>query len=105
MTKLTKAERDDLIAAGYVPGNMATFPQNVSPVLRAKALAEWEEDNGPKSALDLPTAVDRQNEMVREREDYHPLDHDKNGKPGGSVPKSTGKRVQGRKKVDKPKAS
>lgn len=68
MAKLTSAELKDLEAAGYVEGNISTFPENVSPVLRAKALEAWiAKQDGEVTASDMPTAVDRQNELARER--------------------------------------
>lgn len=68
MAKLTSAELKDLQAAGYVEGNIASFPENVSPVLRAKALEAWaDKQNKPVIGDDLPTAVDRQNQAARER--------------------------------------
>lgn len=109
MTKLTSAELKDLQAAGYVEGS-ATFPDNISPVLRAKALEAWKaKQDGPVTSADLPTAVDRQNERERERlaaegdvdmqkatgvsvqtpegqaklGKADPLDHDANGRKGG----------------------
>jgi len=89
MAKLTKDELKDLEAAGYVEGNMTTFPENVSPVLRAKALEAWTaKQEGEVTALDMPTAVDRQNELARERaagdDKVDPLDHDNNGRKGGA---------------------
>ena len=70
MAKLTDKELKDLEAAGYVEGNMTTFPENVSPVLRAKALEAWvAKQEGEVTASDMPTAVDRQNELARERAD------------------------------------
>lgn len=101
--KLTKAELEDLKAVGYVEGNFHTFPDNVSPILKAKALEAWKEEHPEAGPLDLPTAVERQNEIVRERaaaggdkvmQDYlgvdenghpkrDPLDHDNNGRKGG----------------------
>ena len=89
MAKLTKDELKDLEAAGYVEGNMSTFPENVSPVLRAKALEAWAaKQEGEVTASDMPTAVDRQNELARERAagdeaKADPLDHDNNGRKGG----------------------
>lgn len=68
--KLSKSEIDDLKSVGYDPDTMtpAQFPENLSPVLRAKALAAWQEkQDGGVTATDLPTAVDRQNELARER--------------------------------------
>ncbi len=65
--KLTKAELEDLKAQGYVEGNINSFPDNVSPVLREKALAAWQEENDITDAAELPTAVDRQNQRERER--------------------------------------
>lgn len=97
MSKLTKQELDDLKEAGYVEGVIESIPENISPVIRAKIVEEWREKNGVDNYLDLPTAVDRQNELVRERAaadgdkemqkatDFHPLDHDKDGRKGGSV--------------------
>lgn len=65
--KLTAAELKDLKAAGYVEGS-ANFPDNISPVLRAKALEAWKaEQDGDVTSADLPTAVDRQNQRERER--------------------------------------
>lgn len=102
--KLTAAELKDLKAAGYVEGS-ANFPDNISPVLRAKALEAWKaEQDGDVTSADLPNAVDRQNARERERlaaegdkdmQEYtgvkpDPLDHDGDGKKGGT--KVTGKR-------------
>lgn len=67
MSKLTKQELDDLKEAGYVEGVIESIPENISPVIRAKIVEEWREKNGVDNYLDLPTAVDRQNELVRER--------------------------------------
>lgn len=97
MAKLTAAELKDLEAAGYVEGS-ANFPDNISPVLRAKALEAWKDkQDGTVTSADLPTAVDRQNERERERlaaegdvdmqkatgVKADPLDHDANGRKGG----------------------
>ena len=70
---------------GYVEGNPATIPENISPVLRDQLVEEWAKDNDVKDALELPTAVDAQNQMARDRAagDADPLDHDGNGVKGG----------------------
>lgn len=65
--KLTKQEIDDLKAQGYVEGNINSFPDNVSPVLRARAMEQWKEENDIQTVEELPTAVDRQNERERQR--------------------------------------
>lgn len=66
--KLTKAELEDLKSQGYVEGNINSFPDNVSPVLREKALAAWKDkQDHDVTAEELPTAVDRQNERERQR--------------------------------------
>lgn len=104
--KLTAAEIKDLKAAGWVEGS-SNFPDNISPVLRAKALEAWKADqDGDVTSADLPTAVDRQNQRERERlaadgdkdmQDYtgvkpeqDPLDHDGDGRRGGHID-NTGK--------------
>jgi hypothetical protein len=104
--KLTKQEIDDLKAQGYVEGNINSFPDNVSPVLRARAMEQWKEENDIQSVEELPTAVDRQNERERQRaaidgdkemqkatgvkpegDNKSNLgDWDNDGVPGGSVP-------------------
>ena len=53
--------------------NPLAIPENVSPVIKAELLAKWQEQqdaagNKVESPLDQPTATDRQNAMVRERE-------------------------------------
>lgn len=65
--KLTTQELKDLKTAGWVEGS-ANFPDNISPVLRAKALEAWKDkQDGDITSADLPTAVDRQNQRERER--------------------------------------
>jgi hypothetical protein len=88
MTKFTKQELEDLKAAGYVEGNISTFPENVDPALKAKALAQLEEP---------PAGTELQNEFVRLRAaadgdkemqkatGVDPLDHDGDGRKGGSA--------------------
>lgn len=75
MIKFTKQELEDLKATGYVEGNFSTFPENVDPALKAKALAQLDE---------VPAGTELQNEMVRQRE-ADPLDHDGDGRKGGSL--------------------
>lgn len=66
MAKISKKDMDDLKAAGYVEGQPNTIPENISPVLRDQLVEEWAKDNA-HDALDLPTAVDRGNQLARER--------------------------------------
>lgn len=65
--KLTKNELEDLKKAGYVEGDFMTFPENVNPALKAKALEAWKADHPEAGSTDLPTAVERQNQFARER--------------------------------------
>lgn len=97
--KLTKQELEDLQSLGYIEGNFSTFPENVNPALKAKALAAWKEENDVKSPFDLPDSIETQNEFVRLRAaadgdkvmqkatgtDEDPLDHDKDGRKGGHI--------------------
>lgn len=62
-SKLTAAEKKDLEAIGYVEGS-PNIPENISPVLKAKLLEQWQEDN---EGAELPDATYRQNAIVRER--------------------------------------
>lgn len=100
MTKIDKQTIEDLKARGYVEGRPETVPENVDPAIRSTLMEEWRKDNkaGP---LDMPTAVERGNELARERaaaegdkamqERFEvtnpkrdPLDHDGDGVRGGS---------------------
>lgn len=65
--KLTKQELADLKSLGYIEGNFSTFPENVNPGLKAKALEAWKEENDVKSPFDLPDSIETQNEFVRIR--------------------------------------
>lgn len=107
MAKLTKSEIEDLKSIGYdvETANPVTLPDNLSPILRDKVLQDWKDRQDRHVGVeDLPTAVDRQNERVRERaaadgdkamQEYlgvdesgeakaDPLDHDGNGRRGGA---------------------
>lgn len=65
--ELTAAELKDLEAIGYVEGS-PTIPENISPVLKAKLLDKWANDNKVANpSTDLPDATYRQNQIVRER--------------------------------------
>lgn len=66
-SSISKAELEDLKQLGYVEGNPLTIPENISPVLKAKIQAAYNEANDLQTAQDLPTATERQNQMVRER--------------------------------------
>jgi len=66
-SKISKAVLDDLKSVGYVEGQPNTIPENVSPALRSQLIEEWAEQNNVKDALELPTAVDTQNQLARER--------------------------------------
>jgi hypothetical protein len=101
MAKLSKSDLDDLKAAGYVEGRPETIPDNVSPVIKSQLLEEWRKKEGA-GALDMPTGVERGNELARERaaadgdevmqkrfeeskdKKADPLDHDNNGVKGGT---------------------
>lgn len=117
-SKLSKSDLDDLKAAGYVEGRPETIPDNISPVIKSQLLEEWREKEGA-SALDMPTGVERGNELARERaaadgdevmqkrlndteakpaipegnqdNKVDPLDHDGNGVKGGTKAATTGR--------------
>lgn len=65
-SKLSKSDLDDLKAAGYVEGRPETIPDNISPVIKSQLLEEWRKKEGA-GALDMPTGVERGNELARER--------------------------------------
>ena len=76
-SKISKADMDALKERGYVEGNPASIPENISPVLRDQLVQEWaEKQDGTVTGDDLPTAVDRQNQAARERSAA-----DEDGKP------------------------
>jgi len=64
---ISKADLEVLKSRGYVEGNPATIPENISPVLRDQLVEQWAKDNDVKGADELPTAVDRGNQLARER--------------------------------------
>lgn len=64
---LTAQEAKDLESVGYVEGNPNTIPDNVNPVLKAKILEAYAEENDLQNAQDFPDATSRQNQAVRER--------------------------------------
>jgi len=43
-SKISKADREALVARGFVEGNAKTIPENISPVVKAQLLAEMDED-------------------------------------------------------------
>lgn len=43
--KLTKSDREYLVAHGFVEGRKDTIPENISPVLKSQLLAEMDEDD------------------------------------------------------------
>lgn len=65
-TKLSKSDIEDLKSQGYVEGRPETIPENVSPVIKSQLLEEWRKKEGA-GALDMPTGVERGNELARER--------------------------------------
>ena len=67
MPHLTNTELEDLNSVGYVEGNFATFPINVSSILKAKAMADWKEAHPEDSQFDIPDPIEDQNNRVRER--------------------------------------
>ena len=76
-SKISKSDMDALKERGYVEGNPASIPENISPVLRDQLVQEWaEKQDGTVTGDDLPTAVDRQNQAARERSAA-----DEDGKP------------------------
>lgn len=98
--KLTDQELDDLKSVGFVEGDMNTIPENINPGLKSRILEQWAADNNVTDPLDMPTAVERQNAMVRERAKgdddgtvrqseaataRDPLDHDGDGRRGGHI--------------------
>lgn len=99
--KLTDQELADLKSVGFVEGDMNTIPENINPGLKSRILEQWAADNNVTDPLDMPTAVERQNAMVRERAKgdddtvrqgeaataRHPLDHDGDGRKGGVAAK------------------
>lgn len=111
MSKLTKAELKDLESVGYVEGDFSTFPENVDPALKARAMEAWKAENPGAGPYDLPDPLETQNEFVRIRaaadgdkamQDYlgidengvhkdekkakrDPLDHDNDGRKGGAA--------------------
>lgn len=64
--KLSKSDIEDLKSQGYVEGRPETIPENVSPVIKSQLLEEWRKKEGA-GALDMPTGVERGNELARER--------------------------------------
>lgn len=64
---LTAQEAKDLESLGYVEGNPATIPDNISPVLKSKIMEAYAEENDLQNAQDFPDATSRQNQLVRER--------------------------------------
>lgn len=67
-SKISKSDLDDLKARGYVEGNPSTIPENLSPVIRSQLVEEWaEKQEGEVTTADLPSAVDRGNQLARER--------------------------------------
>jgi len=84
--KLTDQELADLKRVGFVEGDMNTIPENINPGLKSRIIEQWAADNKVTDPLDMPTAVERQNAMVRDRAP-HPLDHDGNGRKGGIADK------------------
>ena len=75
--KISKDDLEVLKSRGYVEGNPATIPENLSPVLRHQLIQDWaDKQDTPVTGDDLPTAVDRQNQAARERSAA-----DEDGKP------------------------
>lgn len=64
---LSSQELKDLQSLGYVEGNAATIPDNISPVLKSKILEGINAENGNVNSQDLGSATERQNQLVRER--------------------------------------
>lgn len=75
MAKRNALTKKDAEAIGIDLDNInpSAIPDNISPVIKADLMAKWndqQEKAGTKveSPLDQPTATERQNAMVRERE-------------------------------------
>lgn len=66
--KLSKSELDDLKEIGWTEDSPFSIPENISPVLKAKIIEAYSEQEGVENAaFDLPDATYRQNEMARQR--------------------------------------
>lgn len=66
--KLTSAEVKDLEAIGWSEDAPFNIPENVSPVIKAKIVEQYSEQEGVENpSTDLPDATYRQNQIVRER--------------------------------------
>jgi hypothetical protein len=63
-SSLSSQELEDLKTLGYVEGNPSTIPDNISPVLKAKILEDYRQNN-PRAGA--PNAIETQNDAVRER--------------------------------------
>lgn len=66
--KLSAADKKDLESIGWVESSPFNIPENVSPVLKAKIVEAYSEQEGVENpAFDLPDATYRQNELARQR--------------------------------------
>lgn len=65
---LTSTEKKDLESIGWSESAPFNIPDNVSPVLKAKIVEQYSEQEGVENpSTDLPDATYRQNEIVRQR--------------------------------------
>ena len=74
MSKRNALSKKDAEAIGVDLDNInpSSIPDNISPVVKADLMEKWktqQEKAGTKveTALDLPTATERQNQLARER--------------------------------------
>lgn len=66
-TELTASEKKDLESIGWSEDNPFNVPENVSPVLKSKIVEHYKKEQGLVSPLDMPSAIESGNQMVRAR--------------------------------------
>jgi len=88
-SKISKTDREALVARGFVEGQPNTIPENISPVLKAQLLAEMDEDASGSTPGEAggPEALAARNERRDVATERDPLDHDNNGRKGGVAAK------------------
>jgi len=66
-SELTASEKKDLESIGWSEANPFNVPENVSPVLKSKIVEHYKKEQGLVSPLDMPSATESGNQMVRAR--------------------------------------
>lgn len=89
-SKITKDELAGLKRMGFVEGKPNTIPENISPVLKSRLLAEMGENDAGSTPGEAggPEALKAREARYAEQAD--PLDHDRDGKKGGHIDNRNG---------------